>query len=51
VPIYRSEIKFKELSPKFTPFTLNVGDCGGLDTNLEVSVYDFDERGSDDLVC
>jgi hypothetical protein len=48
--IYRSETHFRELSPNFEKFTLNVADCGGLDTTLEFYIHDFDERGSDDLV-
>jgi len=48
--IYRSETHFKKLSPSFEPFTLNVADCGGLDTTLECAVWDYDERGSDDLI-
>jgi len=50
VQIYRSETHINELNPKYNAFSLNVGDCGGLDTSLKFMVIDYDARGSDDLI-
>jgi len=50
VQVYRTETHFNELKPQFTPFVLNVADCGGLDTSLEFLVFDYDQRGQDDLI-
>ena len=45
ITIYRSEVINKNSDPKWTPFTLNVADVRGLDTEFEVSVYDFNKDG------
>jgi hypothetical protein len=36
VQVHRTETFFNELNPNYAPFTLNVPDCGGLDTKLNL---------------
>lgn len=40
----------KTLKPVFNEFAINVVDCGTLDSSVEIKVYDWDERGENDLV-
>jgi len=50
VKVYQSEMIRKNLNPEFREFTINVVDCGTLDSSVEVKVYDWDERGENDLI-
>lgn len=47
---YRSEVKMKTLNPTWHPWLLNLRDCGGLDSAVQVHAFDFDEDGSHDII-
>jgi len=48
--VFQSEVHRKNLNPTFNEFTLNTVDCGGMDGTLDIKVYDWDERGENDLI-
>eukprot|EP01125_Pyxidicula_operculata_P016134 TRINITY_DN5524_c0_g1_i1.p1 TRINITY_DN5524_c0_g1~~TRINITY_DN5524_c0_g1_i1.p1 ORF type:complete len:3569 (+),score=897.31 TRINITY_DN5524_c0_g1_i1:81-10787(+) len=50
ITVYRSEIISKELNPKWKPFALSVEALGSIDTPFEISVWDHDDDGSNDLI-
>lgn len=47
---YRSEVIHRNLNPTWMELQLNVADVGGVDGVLTFDVYDWDQRGTDDLV-
>lgn len=40
----------KNLNPQWSEFQMNASDVGGLDGILTFEVYDWDQRGADELV-
>ena len=45
ITLYRSEIIKDTVEPHWAPFTLNVDDVRGLDTEFTISTYDWDKDG------
>ncbi|KAH3757518.1 hypothetical protein Pelo_10634 [Pelomyxa schiedti] len=50
IPVYRSEIHMKTLQPTWAPFDISVGVLGGLDSSFKITVYDYDQDGTHDLI-
>eukprot|EP01130_Rhizamoeba_saxonica_P008101 TRINITY_DN3274_c0_g1_i1.p1 TRINITY_DN3274_c0_g1~~TRINITY_DN3274_c0_g1_i1.p1 ORF type:complete len:1920 (-),score=404.50 TRINITY_DN3274_c0_g1_i1:23-5338(-) len=50
ITLYRSEIVKDSSSPEWNPFILSQTDVGGLDTNFNVYIYDYDTDGGHDLI-
>ncbi len=48
--IYRSEVIEKNLKPVWKPFKLTTDECGGIDSELLVKVYDWSKNHSHTLI-